>query len=130
MKLDEADLENYNFLGIDPGRKRPMAACTIQGTNIPLDWNNEERKQVVDSAMDTNEWITNKDYYDICGMTEDAKFEEKRREKNSDYMQSIKKLSQYNSKNIFDNGYIKERLGSWNVARKELFTKYRSKRKI
>ena len=49
---DEADLKNYNFLGIDPGRKRPMAACTIQGEKIPTDWNNKERKQVVDSAMD------------------------------------------------------------------------------
>ena len=117
-------------MGIDPGRKKPMSACTIGGENIPIDWNKKERKQVIDNAMDTNEWITNKDYYDLCGMTDSTNFEEKRRKKNLDYMQSIKNLSQYNSKNIFDDQYIKEKLKSWNINRKELFTKYRLKRKF
>jgi len=87
IQLDAKDLKKYNFLGIDPGRKKPMSACIIEGEQIPVDWNTKEREVVINNAMDTNEFITNKDYYDICGMTADAEFEEMHRRKNTEYME-------------------------------------------
>ncbi len=56
--LNKQDLEisdnitEYLFLGIDPGRKRPISVCCIDGGELPKQWNSTQRKYVVNSSMD------------------------------------------------------------------------------
>ena len=128
--LNKEDLKNYNFLAVDPGRKRPMSTTIIKGEEIPYDWNDHQRAVIIDKSMDSNKYITNKEYYDLCGMTKRNQFELQRRQKNVEYNESINNLSNYDSKNIFSTDYTQEKLKYWNTERKELFMKYRLKLKF
>ena len=130
IMLDKPDLKDYMFLGVDPGRKKPMSVSIISGQDIPTDWNERQREITINKSMDENKHITNKEYYNLCGMTENHEFELKRRNKNKDYNNSIRNLSKYDSKNNFSTRYTQEKIKYWNVERKEKFTKYRLKRKF
>ena len=107
-----------------------MSVSAISGQDTPVDWNDNKRTVTVNKSMDENKYITNNEYYDVCGMTENKRFELQRRHTNTLYTESITSLSNHDSKNNFNTGYTQEKIQWWNIQRKELFMKYRLKRKF
>ena len=132
-KLHSTNINDLSFIGIDPGRIKPLSACLINGDTIPVDWRSDERKHVIHKSMQENEYITHKEYSDKCGFDKNKEFELKRRKYNTDYDNAIKSLSETKSQTaIYDqyNMYTQRRFMHWNTMRTELFYSGRLKRKF
>ena len=79
IHLSESELDNYIFVGIDPGRNKPVSACYIDGADIPVDWNDEKRIDVLDKSISQNVFISNDEYRLLTGSKQQEEYEKCRR---------------------------------------------------
>ena len=115
------------FAGFDPGRNKPISACVIDGSDIPMDWSDEARIYTVDKAVDRNYFIENKEYRLATGSIQQEKYEEKRRKK-IDYKKALEMFNRTNCKSGLVNvneGYYRARLTAWSSIRQEKYHRSR-----
>ena len=122
LYLDTENINNYTFMGIDPGVVKPMSACFIKETVLPITWNIDERCDILQKSIKTNIFIDRDDYKNIIKENENENHEKKRREINNEYNNSIKEMTNTKKKTcmIEENiEYNKIKFKYWNEIRKE-----------
>ena len=121
----------FVFMGIDPGRIRPLSACTISGDALPKDWKDESRITALDESMDNNDWITNEEYRTHTGSIEAEQKEKRRRV--GEYKNAIDSYVGTKQKSALLEDtftYYNARLESWSRMRCELLNVKRSHNKF
>ena len=126
IHLSESELDNYIFVGIDPGRNKPVSACYIDGADIPVDWNDEKRIDVLDKSISQNVFISNDEYRELTGSKQQEEYEKCRRF--GKYQVALSTFADTVCKSgviSVTSSYYKARLRTWNVIRKEIFHRSR-----
>ena len=127
IHLKDCELDNYIFVGIDPGRNKPVSACQIDGANIPVDWNDEKRIDVLDKSISQNVFISNDEYRLLTGSKQQEEYEKCRRI--GKYQKALSSFADTVCKSgilSVTSSYYKVRLRTWNVIRKEIFHRART----
>ena len=122
LYLDTENINNYTFMGIDPGVVKPMSACFIKENVLPIAWKTDERCDILQKSIETNIFIDRDDYKNIIKENENENHEKKRREINNEYNNSIKEMTNTKKKTcmIEENiEYNKIKFKYWNEIRKE-----------
>jgi len=120
--IDKEDLKNHIFVGFDPGRKKPLAACTLDGAEIPFDWKDEKRIEVLDNSLNQNSFISNDQYRNLTGSKQQEEYENTRRR--GRYREALNEFRDTTFKSaILDvtSTYYKARLKTWAAIRKEIY---------
>ena len=118
-------------MGIDPGRIRPLSACTISGDKLPKDWEDPCRIIALDESMDNNDWITNEEYRTHTGSI-DAEEKEKLR-RVGEYKSALDSFAGTKKKTaLLEDSftYYNARMESWSSMRCELLSVKRSHNKF
>jgi len=118
---------NMIITGIDPGRKRPLSSCTVDSSDLPHDWNDDERIFALDKSMDNNVYVSNDEYREHTGSLEAEEKEKKRRV--GDYKKALENMLNTNKRSgliEINKDYYSKLFESWNAIRKEKFNIKRS----
>jgi len=119
--------ENVVVTGIDPGRKRPLSACTVDCADLPDDWNDVQRIYALDKTMDNNVYVSNDEYRKHTGSLDAEEKEKKRRV--GDYKKALENMLNTNKRSgLIDTNkdYYSKLFENWNTLRTEKFNIKRS----
>ena len=129
--LENNKLKDYIFLGIDPGRNKPLSTCYLEGSLLPLDWKDEQRIKELDRSLDENEFFTNEEYKARTGCLKQQYRENLRRK--GKYKEALLHFQNTNCKSCIiseTEEYYKTRFETWNTFRKEKYSYQRQYQRL
>ena len=115
------------FAGFDPGRNKPISACVIDGSDIPIDWKDEKRIYTLDKALDKNYYIDNNEYRTATGSIQQELYEKERRQITC-YRKAVSLFDHTICKSAIihvNETYYEARLTSWAAIRREMYHRSR-----
>ena len=123
ITLGKTPRKDCVFIGVDPGRNKPLSVSFIEGNELPLNYKNKKRIKVVDKSIESNSYITNEYYRTLIGALEQNNYEKLRRT-GSKYGKALEQFKGTCKKSCLINkmsNYIKIRLETWEAISKELY---------
>ena len=129
--LEKDKLKDYIFLGLDPGRNKPLSTSYIEGSLLPFDWRDESRIKELDSSLDKNYFFTNQEYRVKTGCIKQQEKEKMRRK--GKYKEALLQFQNTNCKSCIiseTEKYYNSRLETWNIIREEKYNYQRQYQKL
>ena len=124
-------MKDYIFLGLDPGRNKPLSTSYIKGSLIPFDWRDESRIKELDSSLDKNYFFTNQEYRVKTSCIKQQEKEKMRRK--GKYKEAFLQFQNTNCKSCLipeTEKYYNSRLETWNIIRQEKYNYQRQYQRL
>ena len=125
LYINKQDINNYTYLGIDPGMIKPMSSCFIKDGSLPYDWNSNKRCDLLKKSLNTNKYVSRKFYNDIICFNETNKHEILRRKINCKYNEALNQIGLVKRRTCLLNEnieYNKIKFKYWNILKNEKMT--------
>ena len=123
LELEENDIKNYIYVGIDPGKNKPLSSCCIDGSKFNKDWSDTSRYDTLNESLDDNKYITYSQYRYKVGTKRQETLEKKRRKQNIKYKDAISSFQGTISKSSsfeVTKPYYQTLFNTWNVIKTEV----------